>query len=64
MTAGAYRSVESATALAALAQSLFEKNCYALVRYVAKDDGQPRIGILEAVLDDNAPVLQYFDVST
>ncbi|CAO3655477.1 unnamed protein product [Mucor hiemalis] len=60
--AGAYRPVESATAIAALSQSLFEKNCYAVVRFVVKVDAQPKIGILEPVLDDNAPILQYYDI--
>lgn len=55
--------MESATAIAALSQSLFEKNCYAVVRFVVKVDAQPKIGILEPVLDDNAPILQYYDVN-
>jgi hypothetical protein len=62
LTAGAFRSAESSTAIATLSQALFEKNCYALVRYVTRDDAPPRIGILQPELDENAPILQYFDV--
>lgn len=43
---------------------MFMENCYALVRFVAKDNGQPKMGVLVPLLDEESVVsiLQYFDV--
>jgi hypothetical protein len=68
ITAGNYNTTEGTLALTALAFAMYEKDCLALVRYVPKDDGQIRIGILqpEFVLgSENKPntfLLQFFDV--
>jgi hypothetical protein len=65
LTAGKKRTDESAKALTALAQALYQEKCYALVRYVSKDGGQPKMGILAYEFDENGDnifVLQYFEV--
>lgn len=67
MTAGNYNTVESTLALSALAKALYDEQSCAIVRYVQKDDGHPRIGILEPENrqgeEDVEYLLQYFDVS-
>ncbi|KAI7905002.1 SPOC like C-terminal domain-containing protein [Cokeromyces recurvatus] len=68
ITAGNYCTEESALALRSFAYALYEKGCLALVRYVFKDDGQPKIGVLhpELVLgSEGIPdtlLLQYFNI--
>jgi hypothetical protein len=68
ITAGNYNTEEGTRALTALAFAMYEKGCLALVRYVPKDEGQVKIGILqpEFILgtDDkpNTFLLQFFDV--
>ncbi|KAI9480796.1 MAG: SPOC like C-terminal domain-containing protein [Benjaminiella poitrasii] len=68
ITAGNYCTEESALALRAFAYALYEKGCLALVRYVPKEDGQPRIGVLHPELvvgTEDKPdtlLLQYFNV--
>lgn len=63
LTAGSFRTEQSAVALATLAEAMYETGRYALVRFVPNDGAAPRIGILQPELDDICPVLQYFDVS-
>lgn len=66
LTAGAYHSAETAKGLAAFAKALYDEQSCAIVRYVQKDDGHPRIGILEPEdiqgEHDVEYLLQYFDV--
>ncbi|KAI7892671.1 SPOC like C-terminal domain-containing protein [Mucor mucedo] len=62
LTAGLFRTEQSAVALTTLAEALFETGHYALVRFVTSDNAQPKIGILQPELDDVCPVLQYIDV--
>ncbi|KAL7324814.1 ATP-dependent DNA helicase yku80, variant 2 [Mucor circinelloides] len=66
LTAGAYHSAETAKGLAAFAKALYDEQSCAIVRYVQKDDGHPRIGILEPEdiqgEHDVEYLLQYFDL--
>lgn len=67
LTAGTIHSSESAKGLAAFAKALYDEQSCAIVRYVQKDDGRPRVGILEPEdiqgEHDVEYLLQYFDVS-
>lgn len=67
LTAGATHPTEAAKGLAAFAKALYDEQSCAIVRYVQKDDGRPRIGILEPEdiegEHDVEYLLQYFDVS-
>ncbi|KAI8047138.1 SPOC like C-terminal domain-containing protein [Gilbertella persicaria] len=68
ITAGSLQVAESTKALSALAYALYEKDCLALVRYVSKENGYPRIGVLRPELvvgSDEMPdtlLLQFFDI--
>lgn len=48
ITAGNYNTEESALALKSLAHAMNDQDSIALVRYVSRDDGQPRLGILQS----------------
>lgn len=50
--------------LSALARALYEKNAYALVRYVAKDDQQPKLGVLMPYFEPKVDALHFVRVST
>ncbi|GAN08184.1 ku family DNA helicase [Mucor ambiguus] len=66
LTAGNTHPIEAAKGLAAFAKALYDEQSCAIVRYVQKDDGRPRIGILEPEdiqgEHDVEYLLQYFDL--
>ncbi|KAL9545783.1 hypothetical protein MBANPS3_006984 [Mucor bainieri] len=66
LTAGNTHPVEAAKALAAFAKALYDEQSCAIVRYVQKDDGRPRMGILEPEdiqgEKDVEYLLQYYDL--
>jgi hypothetical protein len=53
----------AALSISALARALYEKNAYALVRYVVKDDQQPKIGVLVPHFEPNVDALHFIRVS-
>ncbi|KAI8647826.1 SPOC like C-terminal domain-containing protein [Parasitella parasitica] len=66
LTAGSYNVAQSSLALSAFAKALYDEQSYAVVRYVQKDDGQPRIGLLlpedREGEEDVEYLLQYYDL--
>ncbi|CEP12846.1 hypothetical protein [Parasitella parasitica] len=66
LTAGTYNADQSTLALSAFAKALYDEQSYAVVRYVQKDDGHPRIGILvpedREGEEDVEYLLQYYDL--
>ncbi|KAI8576665.1 hypothetical protein K450DRAFT_256125 [Umbelopsis ramanniana AG] len=53
--------VASAT-ISSLARALYEQNAYALVRYVAKENQQPKLGVLVPYFEPNIDALHFIRV--
>lgn len=53
----------SGTALSSFARCLDEKNAVALVRYVFRNDTQPKLGVLFPHFEENVDVLHFIQVS-
>jgi hypothetical protein len=54
--------IASAT-ISSLARALYEQNAYALVRYVSKENQQPKIGVLVPYFEPNIDALHFIRVS-
>ncbi|KAJ2956340.1 hypothetical protein NQZ79_g7801 [Umbelopsis isabellina] len=52
----------AACSISALSRALYEKNAYALVRYVAKEDQQPKLGILMPYFEPHVDALHFVRV--
>jgi len=53
--------IASAT-ISSLARALYEQNAYALVRYVSKENQQPKIGVLVPYFEPNIDALHFIRV--
>lgn len=62
VAAGVHRPTESGMAISAIAYALHETDTLAFVKYVSKDDGAPKIGLLFPCFDENITLLQYVEV--
>lgn len=58
-----HENAAAACSISALSRALYEKNAYALVRYVAKEDQHPKLGILMPYFEPNVDALHFVRVS-
>jgi ATP-dependent DNA helicase 2 subunit 2 len=56
-------NIIAAATISSLARALYEKNAYALVRYVAKDNQQPKLGVLVPYFEPNIDALHFIRAS-
>jgi hypothetical protein len=54
---------QAAASISALSRALYEKNAYALVRYVGKEDQHPKLGILMPYFEPHVDALHFVRVS-
>ncbi|KAG1310873.1 hypothetical protein G6F64_004237 [Rhizopus arrhizus] len=62
VAAGVHRPTESGMAISAIAYALHETDTLAFVKYVNKDDGAPKIGLLFPCFDENIALLQFVEI--